>query len=97
MCCRIIDHFNSKFVPLFYRVLVRQDKGQQQEVAKEIQDQLHWLEQHVDSKGRLLQHMQLATAFAAAIAIVRYYYNCQVLLSRLPWTYYMHRVACFEM
>ncbi|DBB03428.1 hypothetical protein WJX82_004221 [Trebouxia sp. C0006] len=47
----IIDHFNSKFVPLFYRVLVRQDKGQQQEVAKEIQDQLHWLEQHVDSKG----------------------------------------------
>lgn len=51
MCCRIIDHFNSKFVPLFYRVLVRQDKGQQQEVAKEIQDQLHWLEQHVDAKG----------------------------------------------
>ncbi len=50
-CCRIIDHFNSKFVPLFYRVLVRQDKGQQQEVAKEIQDQLHWLDQHVDSKG----------------------------------------------
>lgn len=51
MCRRIIDHFNSKFVPLFYRVLVRQDEAQQQEVAKQIQDQLRWLEQHVDSKG----------------------------------------------
>ena len=49
--CRIIDHFNSKFVPLFYRVLVRQDKDQQKEVAKEIQDQLHWLEKHVDPQG----------------------------------------------
>lgn len=49
--CRIIDHFSSKFVPLFYRVLVRQDKEQQTEVAKEIQEQLHWLEDRVDSKG----------------------------------------------
>lgn len=49
--CRIIDHFNSKFVPLFYRVLVRQDKDQQNEVAREIQDQLQWLEEHVDSNG----------------------------------------------
>ncbi|KAL3146074.1 hypothetical protein ABBQ38_015423 [Trebouxia sp. C0009 RCD-2024] len=47
----IIDHFSSKFVPLFYRVLVRQDKEQQTEVAKEIQEQLHWLEDRVDSKG----------------------------------------------
>ena len=51
MLFRIIDHFNSKFVPLFYRVLVRQDKAQQQEVAKEIQDQLRWLEEHMDSDG----------------------------------------------
>ena len=49
--CRIIDHFNSKFVPLFYRVLVRQDKEQQKEVAKEIQDQLLWLEDHIDTQG----------------------------------------------
>ena len=51
MRCRIIDHFNSKFVPLFYRVLVRQDKSQQQEVAKDVQDQLRWLEEHADLKG----------------------------------------------
>lgn len=48
---RIIDHFNSKFVPLFYRVLVRQDKQQQKQVASEIQDQLQWLEKHADADG----------------------------------------------
>ena len=49
--CRIIDHFSNNLVPLFYRVLVRQDKEQQKEVAREIQDQFHWLEEQVDSQG----------------------------------------------
>ena len=52
MCsCRIIDHFSSKFVPLFYRVLVRQDRNQQKEVAQHIQDQFQWLEEQVDPQG----------------------------------------------
>ncbi|BDA45327.1 probable glutathione S-transferase omega-1 [Coccomyxa sp. Obi] len=56
----IMDHFNTHFVPLFYRILIRhvasprtgpQDKAQQAEVAQQLQAECDWLEDNADQAG----------------------------------------------
>lgn len=47
----VIDRFQTKFVPVFYRLLIRQDKDSQDDCTAQLTSELLWLESMIDPAG----------------------------------------------
>lgn len=63
----VIDRVNGKLVPLFYRILVRQDKQQQQECAEQISSEMLWLESQCHATGPCYLGKDFSLADAALL------------------------------
>ncbi|EIE20099.1 glutathione S-transferase [Coccomyxa subellipsoidea C-169] len=63
----VMDHFNTRFVPLFYRILIRQDVGQQAEVAEQLQAECDWLEDNADQAGPFFMGTEFSLVDCAMI------------------------------
>lgn len=70
----IINRFGDKFVPAFYRLLVRQDPTEQSAAAAVLDVELSWLVQHIDPQGPLAMSDQLTLVdCAVAPFLIRLY------------------------
>ncbi|KAK9846292.1 hypothetical protein WJX81_001054 [Elliptochloris bilobata] len=63
----IIDRFNSKFVPVFYRFLIRQEAAGQEECAGQLRSELAWLDSQVHERGPYFAGQEFSLVDAAII------------------------------